>query len=175
MTTQQATQTVFPTGTWILDASSTTVTVAVRKLGVFTIPAELTVTSGSIEVNESGQVANVDIVVDASSYASKNAKRNEHVIGGDFLDAGKHPTITFRTGAVTATGGGHQAAGTVTINGTTSPIDVAVDDVEFTDLTGSFTATATVDRKAIGVAKMPAFIIGRRLGLTVTAAVERSA
>lgn len=175
MTTQQAAQTALPTGTWILDASKTTVTVTARTTGVFTIPATLTVTSGSIEVNESGQVANVDIVVDAASYASKNAKRNEHVIGGDFLDAGKHPTITFHAGAVTATGGGQQAKGTVTINGKTSPIDVAVDDVEFTDLTGAFTATATVDRKAIGVAKLPAFIIGRRLDLTVTATAERSA
>ncbi len=175
MTEQQTTQAVFPTGTWVVDTSATTVTVTVRKMGFLTVPANLTVTSGTIEVGENGQIVKVDVAVDASSYKSKNAKRNEHVTGSDFLDADQHPVITFRAGAVTATADGHRASGTVTIKGQTSPVDVAVSDVEFTDANGSFTAAATVDRKTAGVDKLPAFIIGRTLDLMVTATVERSA
>ena len=84
--------TQLPSGTWQLDTSATTVTVSVKKLGFFAVPATLDVSSGSIEIDDDHQVTNVDIVVDASSYASKNAKRNEHVLGPDFLDTKNHPT-----------------------------------------------------------------------------------
>ena len=167
--------TSLPTGTWQLDTSATTITVAARKMGMFTIPAKLTVTSGSIEIDDNHNVVNVDVVADASSYTSKNAKRNEHVLGEDFLDASTHPTISFRTGAVASGDAGYRANGTVTIKGQTSPIDVTVTDVQFTDSDGSFTAAATIDRNAVGVDKLPTFVVGRNLELTVSAKATRAA
>jgi len=166
--------TTLPTGIWQLDTSATTITVAVRKMGMFTVPATLAATSGTIEIDENHQVVNVDVIADASSYTSKNAKRNEHVLGNDILDAATHPTISFGAGAVAATANGHQATGTVTIKGQTSPIDVTIADVEFNETSGSFTATATVDRMTIGVDKMPTFIVGRNLDLTVDAKATRA-
>lgn len=168
------TTTTLPTGTWQLDTSATTITVAVRKMGLFTVPATLAATSGTIEIDENHQVVSVDIVADASSYTSKNAKRNEHVLGNDLLDAATHPTISFGAGTVTATASGHEATGTVTLKGQTSPVDVTITDVEFNDSSGSFTATATVDRMTIGVDKMPTFVVGRNLDLTVKASATRT-
>lgn len=161
--------TQLPTGTWQLDASSTTVTVSVKKLGLFTVPATLDVVSGSIDIDDDHNVTNVEIVVDTSSYASKNAKRNEHVVGSDFLDAAEHPTIEFRTSRVTSSDAGYTSNGTVTVKGQSSPIDVAISDVQINGATGSFTASAAIDRKAIGVDKMPGLIIGRNLQLSVDA------
>lgn len=162
-----------PTGNWQLDTSSTAVTVSATKLGVFTIPARLDVVSGSIDIDDDHHVVNVEIVVDASSYTSKNAKRNEHVRSSDFLDAATHPTIAFRTGRVVPGDAGYTSNGTVTIKGQSSPIDVAISDVEVDGATGSFVARAVVDRRAIGVDKMPGLIIGRNLQLHVDATATK--
>ena len=45
------TTTQLPTGTWTLDPTATTITVSAKKLGLFTIPATLTVVSGTIEIS----------------------------------------------------------------------------------------------------------------------------
>jgi len=37
----------------------------------------------------------------------------------------------------------------------------------------TFTATAVIDRKAIGVDKMPTFVIGQNLELTLNAKLEQ--
>lgn len=163
------TQTDFTPGTWHLDPSATTLTVTVKKLGLFTIPATLDVNSGTVDIDSDGQIVGVTIEADASSYASKNDKRNEHVVGPDFLDAEQFPTITLRATEVTATaGGGFTCRATIEAKGTSSPIDVTISDVRATEAEGSFTATATVDRNAIGVDKLPSFVIGNELSLTFT-------
>lgn len=164
-----------PTGTWQLDADATTITVSVKSLGVITVPATLTVRSGAIEIDDRHQVGNVDIVADASSYTSKNAKRNEHVRGTDFLDATEHPNISFRTDKVDDGTGGYRATGTVDFKGKSSPVDIVIADVAVDGSRASFTATATVDRKAIGVDKMPTFVIGRDVELVVSASADKSA
>ncbi|MFK8023045.1 MAG: YceI family protein [Ilumatobacter sp.] len=163
-----------PAGTWQIDAAATTVTITVKKLGFLTVPATLDVVSGSIEIGDDHEVSAVEIAVDAASYASTNDKRNEHVVGSDFLDASEHPTITFQAGAVTATSAGYASKGTVTIKGKSSPIDVTISDVVANDTSGSFSATATVDRKALGIDKMPGFIIGTNLQLAVAASVTKN-
>ncbi len=163
-----------PAGAWTLDPAATTVTVSVKKLGIFTIPATLTVTSGTIDIDENHTVASVHIVADASSYRSKNDKRNEHVVGADFLDAEAHGTIEFRSSQVVSSGAGFVSEGTVTVKGRTAPIDVTISKVETTDTTGAFVATATVDRNEVGVDRMPAFVIGRELEISVSATAKKS-
>ena len=163
------TTTQLPTGTWTLDPSATTVTVSARKLGLLTIPATLTIVSGTIDIGDDHRVTNVEIIVDASSYTSKNTKRNEHVIGADFLDADAHPTIVFRSGHVTPSDEGLTSKGTLTIKGQSTAVNVTVSNLEIAGLVGSFVATATVDRNAIGVDKLPAIVIGRHLDITVNA------
>ncbi len=155
-------------GTWTIDPAATAVTVTVKKFGVITVPATLTVTSGTIEVNDN-QVTSVNVAADATSYRSKNDKRNEHVVGPDFLDAQTHPTISFQAGPFAAQAGATKAAGTVEVKGKTSPLELTVTDVSVDGTTGTFTATGNVDRNALGVDKMPGFIIGRNLDLTIAA------
>ena len=172
--TTTPTTTQLPTGTWTLDPSATTITVSAKKLGLFIIPATLTVVSGRIDIGDDHQVTNVDIVADASSYTSKNPKRNEHITGADFLDADAHPTIVFQADNVTSSDSGLTSNGTVTIKGQTKPIDVTVSNVNVNGTTGSFIATASVDRNAIGIDKMPALVIGRHLDITVNATAEKN-
>lgn len=168
-TRHTATKSALPTGTWRLDPAQTTLTVTAKKLGLFKIPATLTVTSGIIEIDNDHQVVGVEVIADANSYSSANAKRNDHIVSGDFLDADSHPELAFTSGKVSLTATGYQADGTVTVKGQTSLISVEISDVETDAGRGSFTATATIDRNAVGVDKLPSLVIGRDLQLTVTA------
>lgn len=163
------TERALPTGTWQLDPSRTTITVTAKKLGFFTVPATLAVSSGIIEIDADHHVTRVEVVADASSYTSANAKRNDHIRSADFLDADNHPELVFRAGRVTTSTSGYQADGSVTVKAQAVPISVDITDVDFDVDRGSFVATATIDRTTIGVDKLPSLIIGRTLQLTVTA------
>src|SRR6056297_2125811 len=159
-----------PTGTWVLDSSATTVTITARKLLAFRVPATLTITSGAIEIAD-GRVLSVDVVADAASYACKNAKRNDHI-----LDAANHPTVRFQAHDAESDAAGGTASGSITVKGRTTPITVAISDIDI-DIDGdtaTFHASAVVDRTDLGVDKLPSSIIGPKLGLTVTAAASRT-
>ncbi|MFT5027445.1 MAG: polyisoprenoid-binding protein YceI, partial [Ilumatobacter sp.] len=107
------------------------------------------------------------------SYSSKIAKRNKHVLSSDFLDTDNHATISFRAEHVSFDDATSTSAGVVTVKGQSSPVDVAIAGVDVTGDTGSFTATSTVDRKAIGVGKFPTFVVGQDLQLEVAAIARR--
>ena len=157
-----------PTGTWTIDPDETTITVTAKKLGVITVPATLTATSGSIEIDADHRVAAVEVVADARSYTSSNAKRDTHVRSADFLDADAHPNLVFTAERVDEADAGYAVAGSVRVKAQSCPITVEIRDVDIDAGRGSFTATATLDRSALGVDKLPAFVIGRRLELVVT-------
>lgn len=159
------TTTTLPNGTWAIDTAATELTVTVKKMKLITVPATLAVTSGTIEIAD-GAVSRVEIVADAASYTSSQGKRDEHVASPDFLDVAAHPTITFSAESVASTS---QVAGTVEIKGRKSPITFAVSDLNISESSASFSATSTVDRTAIGVDKLPTFVIARDLDIAVTA------
>ncbi|MEM7272510.1 MAG: YceI family protein [Actinomycetota bacterium] len=168
-TSQTHTTPALPTGSWRLDPERTTVTVTATKLGFYKVPATIAVVSGTIEIDADHQVAGVEVVADAASYTSANPKRNDHVRSADFLDAEQHPELVFRADRAEPTGTGYRATGSVTVKGRTVELGVEIGDVEFDDQQGSFTASATIDRTAIGVDKLPSLVIGNDLLLTVTA------
>ena len=60
------------------------------------------------------------------------------------------------------------------MKGRTAPIKVTVSSVDVDGAIGSFVASATVDRNAIGVDKLPAVVIGRHLDITVSATARKN-
>ncbi len=162
--------TTLPAGVFTLDPARTTVDVTVKKLGFITVTGALDVTSGRIEIDETGSVTSVDVTVDAASYATGNDKRDTHVRSADFLDVEHHPEMTFHAERLSAEGDGYTAAGTVSVKGAAAPLSLDVADVASDASGGTFTATCTVDRNAIGVDKMPSFVIGKTLTIQISAA-----
>lgn len=161
-----------PTGTWAIDTDATSLTVTVKKLGVITVPATLNVLSGSIEINDEHEVSAVEIVADATSYASPNPKRNEHVLSDDFMAADTHPTISMTATSAIANGTGYLCSGTVTVKGQEAPISFDVTGPSVSGSTATFKATASVDRRTIGISKMPSFVIGSTLAIEVSASAS---
>jgi len=95
---------------------------AAKKLGLFTITGDLTVTDGTISLD--GTTAEINVTADAASYATPMAKRNKHIHSADFLDVDQFPTIRFTGGTLTSDAiGDRHIAGEITIKGQTSPVD----------------------------------------------------
>ncbi len=161
-----------PTGTWVLDTSATTLAVSTKMMLAFTVPATLTVTSASIEIAE-GQVVTVEVTVDASSYTSKMAKRNKHVVSPDFLDAAKYPEIQFQASYAASSAAGGTATGSITMKGRTTPVQLTITKIAIDGDIATFEASGHVARADLGVDKMPSLIIGSMLDVTVSATARR--
>lgn len=162
-----------PTGTWVVDTTSTTLTVTAKKLGVISVPATLTIDRGAISIAD--RTIDVTVVARADSYASANDKRNEHVRSADFLDADQHPDIVFSAGELSSAGAGFSVAGTVRVKGNSTPLRFDVSDIRIDGDRASCSATARVDRGAIGVDKMPSFVIGKTLEIALDLTAIREA
>ncbi len=169
MTTNQA---HIPDGTWTLDPNRTTVSVSVKKLGMLNVAATLDLIDGTVRVSD-GQVTSADAQVSAASYRSPSAKRNEHVTGSDFLDATTHPEIAFSASNADQVTDSYIVDGSISVKGKSFPLSFDVLDVTTDATVASFRATARVDRNAIGIDKMPGFIIAKMLDLTVDAHAQR--
>ncbi|MEK9660170.1 MAG: YceI family protein [Alphaproteobacteria bacterium] len=76
---------------------------------------------------EAGTVADVEVVIAADSVFTNHERRDRHVRGSDFLNAGEFPEIVF-TGAHAEKTGAHTGIvhGTLAMLGTTRPVAVEV-------------------------------------------------
>ena len=151
-----------PDGTWTIDPNASTVTVTVMKMKVMSVPATLTVMSGTITI-AGGKVGQVEVVADAASYKSSTTLRDKEVLKANFLDAVKYPTITFTA----SDGSADRVEGQVAMKGTTAPLTFDISALNIDGNAATFTAKAKVDRTAVGVTKMPSFIVGKELDIEV--------
>ena len=83
---------------------------------------------GSFSFDESAPaVKDIEVTIEAGSVFTNHDKRDDHVRGGDFLDAGDHPEIRFvgtdakPTGETTG-----QVMGDLTLRGVTRPVTLDV-------------------------------------------------
>jgi polyisoprenoid-binding protein YceI len=81
-----------------------------------------------------GDVANptasvVEATIDTASVDTRNAKRDEHLRGPDFLDAAKFPTLTFKSTKVEKAGAAWKLTGDLTLHGVTKPVVLDVTNV----------------------------------------------
>lgn len=109
-------------------------------------------TPANIKVDASVQVASVD---------TGNEKRDGHLKSGDFFDAEKYPTITFKSTKVTKAGKNkYKVTGDFTMHGVTKTVTFDGEFLGAGDMTmggknngkkAGFTATATINRKDFGM------------------------
>jgi polyisoprenoid-binding protein YceI len=157
-----------PTGTWRLDPERTAITATVKKLGFYGVAATMTVTEGTIEIDDDQQVTS-GVIIDASSYTSKSSMRDRHVRSAKFLDAETHPEISFKTDVVKAGADGWTATGTIALKGLSSPMVFEGRDVKVDGPTARFRAHAVIDRRAVGVDATPAFVVANTISVDIDA------
>jgi len=96
-----------------LDAAHTTVAFLVEHIGYAKTLGQFRSASGDFRFDdESGELAAVRVVVETASIDTQHEARDRHLQSADFLDSGRHPTITF-----TASGAQRSGERTFTVTG----------------------------------------------------------
>ena len=143
---------------WRIDPAHTTVSFKVRHLGVTWVQGEFQRVSGKVRYDRKNPGASAaDIVIDADSINTRNARRDNHLRNDDFLLVEKHPTITFKSKSVKNAGAeGLDLVGDLTIRGVTREVVLKVADISGeVRMRGTVkmgaSATTRINRKDFGV------------------------
>jgi polyisoprenoid-binding protein YceI len=107
-----------------LDPAHTTVAFLVEHIGYAkTLGQFLRSTGGFTFDADTGAVSAVRVVVETDSVDTHHEARDRHLVSGDFLASGEHPTMTFTADSATRTGErSFVVTGELTLLGQTRPL-----------------------------------------------------
>jgi len=146
--------------TWTIDPDHSVAAFAVKHLKIAYVRGQFNSISGTITFDPADITqTTAEATIDAASLITGIRKRDDHVMSADFIEASAFPFITFRSTKVESAGQNRaKMTGDLTIRGITKPVTL---DVEFSgpvkspfggEITMGFSASATVDRFAYGIA-----------------------
>ncbi|MGK5496870.1 YceI family protein [Streptomyces sp. URMC 125] len=114
-----------PPGTWSIDPVHSSVGAVARHLGISRVRGRFTEFGGHVRIAEDAGRSGVEAVIRAASIDTGNGVRDEHLRSADFLDAERHPWITYRsTGLSPAGPDGWTVHGELGMRGLVRPVDL---------------------------------------------------
>jgi polyisoprenoid-binding protein YceI len=117
--------------TWDIDTSHASAGFKVRHLMLSHVRGQLGPVTGWVVIDEEDlSRSRVDVKIDARGIDTRDAKRDEHLRGADFLDVANHPEVTFRSTRVEAPSGPSgdlRVTGDLTIRGISRPVTLDVE------------------------------------------------
>ncbi len=145
---------------WNLDRGHASITFTVSHFGFSDVPGQFRAFDAEIDFDPKNIGATqASFTIDAASFDTNLAARDEHVLSPDFLDVAEYPTITFvstgveQTGETTAT-----ITGDLTIKNVTNEItfEAVLNKLDASPFDPSlqiagFTITGEIDRTEFGV------------------------
>jgi polyisoprenoid-binding protein YceI len=155
-TTATAAPIALAPGRYRLDRELTTVRFSARKLGVFTIRGSIGVVSGDFTIGERLEDSTLHAVLDAATFRTPMAKRDEHVQGQVLLDVARFPSMEFASTEVARTTCGWEIRGLLTVHGEVAPAVLAVTSARQEGALVQVVASARVDRRTFGVTRLRA-------------------
>jgi polyisoprenoid-binding protein YceI len=144
-------------GTFTIDPVHSHVGFSIRHMMIAKIRGRFTSVSGALQVAEDPTQSTVEIDVDLASVDTREDDRDNHLRSPDFFDVENHPTMTFRSTAITPTArDAFRLDGELTLHGVTQPF---VLDVSFEGLGQDpwgnqrlgFSASGKLNREAFGL------------------------
>jgi polyisoprenoid-binding protein YceI len=157
-----------PAGTYALDPTHTSVTWAVKHLGLSMYTARFvgfdsTVRLDPADPTRSSVVFTIDPASVRTDFPFPEKEDFDSVVANRFLKAEAHPEIRFQSTAITATGpNGGQISGTMTLGGVTKP--VTFDATLNGAMLNPFTKAPTIGLSARGTIKRSEFGLDELLG-----------
>lgn len=116
--------------------------------GLIPVKGRFTGLSGGGTIGPDGVVQG-ELVIDATSVSTGNAKRDTHLVSDDFFKTHSHPQIIYKASAITPEGGERvKVSGVLTIAGITQPLDLDATLEETDDGGAVITAKADINRAA---------------------------
>jgi polyisoprenoid-binding protein YceI len=169
MTTTPGTFTAPRLGRYDIDTSRSAITFRTRHLfGQAQVRGSLAIRSGTVEIREPLAGSAVRAEIDAASFKTGNPQRDHTVRSAKFLDAGRHPVITFTADRID----GSNVDGALTVRGVSRPVSLSIDEVYGS--AQSFTAGGSVriDRTSFGLTALRG-LAGRHLDVTLQVSCDR--
>ena len=166
-----------PTGRYILDRTRSEVRIQHKTMwGLVTVKGKFTEFSGEGEIPADGSPARGTLTVDAASLDTAHAKRDAHLRSADFFDTDGHPTLVFTADRAEATANGEvRVSGSLTVRGSTRPLEFTAKPTAVGADSVSLTAELTVDRDAHGLGWNRLGMLKGLTGVTVNATFTHQA
>ncbi len=117
-----------PAGTYQIDPAHSRIGFVARHAVVTKVRGSFDEFSGSGTVGENGPES-LSVSIQAASLSTRQAQRDEHVRGADFLDVTSWPTISFTSKEITESENGWSVTGGLTIKDVTRDVTI---DLEYT-------------------------------------------
>jgi polyisoprenoid-binding protein YceI len=160
----------------------------VRHMMIANVRGEFSKVTGSVVYDpENPSATQINAEIDVSTINTREPQRDEHLKSADFFDAIRHPSITFVSKSVTASGpNGFEVAGDLTIRGNTRQIALTVEELtpEAKDPWGSLrrgaSAKTRINRKNFGLEwnvalEAGGFLVGDEVEITIDVELVRQA
>jgi polyisoprenoid-binding protein YceI len=110
---------------FVVDPGHTVAQFGVSHLGISTQRGRLGRASGRIVLDREAGTGSIDVEIDARAASTGNAALDAVVRGEDYLDAGRFPTITFRSRRIDFEGEApRRVSGELTLAGRTRPVEL---------------------------------------------------
>lgn len=115
--------------TWNIDRSHSDIFFTVRHMVISKVRGRFQKWDGTLIYDEANPTSSkIDITIDAASIDTNEPKRDAHLRSADFLNAEKHPQLTFKSTRVEAKGGDKFLVhGDLTIRDVTKPVVLDVE------------------------------------------------
>jgi polyisoprenoid-binding protein YceI len=157
-------------GTYTLDPERSRVGYSSRHVfGLGVVHATFSVVSGELEITDPPTGSRVKVLVDASSFASGNAKRDNDVRSAPLLDVAAYPDITFTSNGLRQENDRWRLSGTVSAHGCAVPVDLIIDRLTLDGAGVQVHARAAhLDRHTFGITGSKG-MVGRYLDLDLEA------
>ena len=148
--------------TFVIDQTHSNIVFMINHLGYANMIGQFQDYAGEFTFDpDNPEASSLTLTIQADSIDTDHAKRDKHLAGPDFLNAGEHPKITFRSTGVEVTGENTgKLTGELTMLGQTGIVTL---DVTFNKmapnplpqydniLTAGFSARGTIKRSNWGV------------------------
>jgi polyisoprenoid-binding protein YceI len=144
---------------WQIDQDHSNVAFKVRHMMVSNVKGDFRRFSGVVDIDSRDVTkSKVAVNIDTASVNTGVAKRDEHLKGADFFDAGKYPTMTFVSRKVTRAGKDRlKVSGVLTLHGITKEVVLDVEGLNgaakdpWGNLRRGATASTRISRRDFGL------------------------
>src|SRR5579859_2619354 len=109
-------------GTWTIDPVHSEVSFTVRHMMVSKVRGRFDKFEGTIILAPDPLDSSVTATVDLGSVNTGNETRDGHIRSEDFFHVEKHPSMTFRSTAISRVGGDYLLDGELTLRGISRPV-----------------------------------------------------
>jgi polyisoprenoid-binding protein YceI len=142
-------------GRWTLDPLHSSVTFAIRHIGISKVRGRFNAFDASLHVGETAADSAVEAVIDMASIDTGNTDRDGHVLSPEILDVAQRPELRFRSTSIVGEGEAWTMEGEATLGGVTQPFAFDIEFGGLSELMGTahagFSTSGQLRRKDFGV------------------------